>query len=253
MVPVGGLSRRTQPLEQHPELFADFSLLQSPEEILAFATRYGWLGLSSYEQVPSRSMGESLGAWTRHIEELRLGLRIAELVQEQDQRALRAFIQWGDGQHEGIVRLCCRHESGKVIGCSNMNFLEIPDNGRQQIIISRESGQKRLSVWKRGESVGPAKLFLAQLIDRHLYKQISPRFVLDRNDSFRPYYYPSSLIAAMWLQFYRFLVGETKFRKCEICLKRMDVTENRSNKKVHNRCSTRLRMQRYRSTNVETR
>jgi hypothetical protein len=101
--------------------------------------------------------------------------------------------------------------------------------------------------WKRGDLIGPAKLFLATLVDKALHKQVSARVVLDPNNRFTPYYFPSSLLAAIWLQIYSLVIGKTKFRRCEVCLERMDVTENRTHKRVHLSCSRKLRMRRYRS------
>jgi hypothetical protein len=234
-----------RPLEEKPELFDEFWRLDSPEAIARFAAENGWLGLAAYNQFDNfpGEFGEPLHQWMSHIKEMKVVLVILDLVQASDSEALREFIHWDQPE---LVRFGCRIDGERVRGCDkqlrNANF-------RQEVLASRDFGSQNFKVWQKGESLGPAKRFVAMALDKALHKQVSPRLVVDPKGTMKAYYYPSSLIAALWLQVYKQAIGETRFRKCDICSRRMDTTENRTNKKVHNSCSLRMRMQRYRRVN----
>jgi hypothetical protein len=250
-----------RPLEECKTLFDDFSRIDSPDKIVEFANRFGWLGLSfpspgyrnrfdARRGVPDDddALGEQITDWQTHINEMKVVLAVLDLVNANNSEGLSKFIQW---DANGVIRLSCRINGDQVTGCK-----ERPkwgpnrrpgDAWRQEVIVASHQGQQYLPLWKRGESLGPAKVFLSMTVDRALRNQVSPRLVLDPSGSLRPYIYPSSLLAAIWLQVYRHAICETKIRRCEICHARMDVTDNRTHKRVHENCSLRVRMQRYRS------
>jgi hypothetical protein len=59
---------------------------------------------------------------------------------------------------------------------------------------------------------------------------------------------PSTLLKTIWLQFADLVCGRRTIRICEVCKELMDITDaaHRNSKRMHDRCSRRVRMQRYR-------
>ncbi len=57
---------------------------------------------------------------------------------------------------------------------------------------------------------------------------------------------PIHLRSAFWLQLSNIVTGARKLKRCEICQEFMDVTGNKTSKRVHQQCSLRERMRRYR-------
>ena len=99
-----------------------------------------------------------------------------------------------------------------------------------------------------------AKEYLARALSLHLQVANSAIFVcVDSNGNFKHHYRPVNMRAALWMQFSEIVTGTRKIRACEICGDLMDVTNHTRRKKVHDRCSQRECMQRYRRTrNGET-
>jgi hypothetical protein len=99
-----------------------------------------------------------------------------------------------------------------------------------------------------------AKEYLARALNLHLHLANSATFVcVDSNGNWKLHCRPVNMRAALWMQFSEIVTGTRKIRACEICGDLMDVTNNTRRKKVHDRCSQRECMQRYRRTrNGET-
>ena len=94
-----------------------------------------------------------------------------------------------------------------------------------------------------------AKVYLARAINQRLHPFSSATFVcLDSNGNLKRHSRPVNLRTALWMQLSEIVTGTRKIRFCEICGELMDVTNNTRGKKVHDRCSQRERMQRYRKT-----
>jgi hypothetical protein len=236
----GGRAQTAYDPLAHTELFDQFSRLYSPESIMTFADKYGWLGLhGNYGPEYDGCYGEARVEWTHQISEMRIVLELWDLIQAEDVRALKEFIHW----RERHVEFCCRLlEGGGIRGCP-----KVPKTGFRFDIIAQDGFGRHFPTWKRGEVLRPATLFVATTVNGALRRQISSTAVFDKDGALRPYYSPTCLLAALWLQVYQQITGQTKFRRCGICGSRMDVTNNRSHKRVHDRCSHRMRMQRYRS------
>lgn len=237
----GGCGRIAYDPLAHAELFDRFSRLYSPESIVAFADQYGWLGLDgNYGPEFDGCFGEDLGQWMHQISEMRIVLELWDLIQANDVRALKEFIHW----REGYVEFCCRLlQGGEIRGVQRT-----PKTGfRYEVIAHSHLYGRHFATWKRGEVSRPATLFVTNIVNNALRGQISSVAVLDSDGTLTPYYNPTCLLAALWLQIYQQITGQTKFRRCGICGNRMDVTKNRRHKRVHESCSHRMRMQRYRS------
>ena len=97
------------------------------------------------------------------------------------------------------------------------------------------------------DALAIAKEYLVQALNSHLEPPISATLVrVDSNGNLKLHNRPVNLRAALWLQFAELVAGARNVRPCEICGDLMDVTDNTIRKKVHDRCSQKLSMQRYR-------
>jgi hypothetical protein len=218
-----------RPLEDVPELFDTFSRLNSKDEISEFAGKFGQIGLQNYDARLCSQGFELLSSWRRHIDLMRATIGVFDLNAAADSKEIASLIRW----QGNTAFFCCRIEGDRLIGCPQ------PDKGTLSMVLSDNA-------LRAGDYDHAAQVFLSRVIDLSLKKQVSPRLVsLGTGKKMRPYFYPSSLLAAMWLQVYWMILGETRFRRCDICQRRMDVTENRTNKRVHKSCSDREKMQRY--------
>jgi hypothetical protein len=100
---------------------------------------------------------------------------------------------------------------------------------------------------RKGDPLELAKVYLAEAINCHLQPSSAAPFVsLDWNGGFKIHYRPTNLRTALWVQLSEIVTGVRKIRRCEICGELMDVTNRTRRKKVHDCCSRRERMQRYR-------
>jgi hypothetical protein len=92
-----------------------------------------------------------------------------------------------------------------------------------------------------------AKVWLAQRLNSHLQPLNSATFVcLDSVGNLKLHSRPINLRAALWMQLAEIVTKTKKIRRCEICEQLMDVTNHTEAKRVHDRCSLRERMRRYR-------
>ena len=62
-----------------------------------------------------------------------------------------------------------------------------------------------------------------------------------------PSFAPSSILALMWYQLYKIIVGESRYKRCAICNQWQDVTHARTNWKSHRDCQARKEKQRQRA------
>ena len=67
-----------------------------------------------------------------------------------------------------------------------------------------------LERWEPGDIVRPAKLFIAQEVNRHLREHVSPQLLFDRSNELRPYIRPFTLLGAIWFQMYEAFTGGKK-------------------------------------------
>jgi hypothetical protein len=252
LVPVDRLvTQEYLPLRDNTLLFDRFSRLErSCEAVRGFADSYGWLGLRQYINTLSgreaQWPGERFSDWCEHMNEMLTAVELIDLIHAEDGTTLREFIEWN--AEGSAVRFRAKiSRKGRISG--NVGG---PSRHRDEqwywdeIIADAIHDHVTLSHFKAGDLFGPAKALIASIINRRLYKQVSTGLVLDRAGQLRPYFAPTSLLAAMWLQCYDHVVGARLYRRCEICGKRMDVTEHQTNKKVHDQCSRRERMRRWR-------
>ncbi len=213
------------PLEEHPGLARKFAEISDPDAVLQFAVQYGVLGLDGLGQ---DSGDEDVMMWLLEASQLRRALGVWDLLDSKDMPGLREIFKWKD--KSVIARF---------------------PNSKATRWITSPGNQRWLQVWKPGDVIGPAKLFLAEEFNRVMNVMASPTILLDAKGNFKTYSVPVSLLAAMWLEFSEIVTGVRKLQPCELCGRLMDVTDNRRHKRMHDNCSLRLRMARYRRAQKE--
>ncbi len=67
---------------------------------------------------------------------------------------------------------------------------------------------------------------------------VVPTLIIDRTDTLKQYYQPSSLISLMWYQFFRYITGEQKLKQCSVCKEMYDIGEKSGNPIWDKRCPT---------------
>ena len=88
---------------------------------------------------------------------------------------------------------------------------------------------------------------IPKIINKQLDKfPVNPTILLDKNDTPKQFFVPTSLLAYMWFQFFQVVGGERKIKQCAICGKWADVTERRATWKHHNSCGINARTKRSR-------
>jgi len=204
------------PLEEHPEMAREFAKIVSPDDALNFANKYGLLGLKHLHGE------EDVWTWLGEATILRRAFRLWDLIDTGENRELAKLIEWQDSS----VLL-------KIDGLKFpiANWLEYGD---------------WVPKWKRGDVLGPAKLWIIRSYNEKMIGKASPTVLLSATGEFKPYTTPLNLLAAMWALYGKVITGNRRERPCEICGERLDVTENRKHKRVHDSCSLRERMKRYR-------
>ena len=210
-----------------PDLMLDFAKIRTAEGVLNFANRFGKLGFDNESwrlQNPNLRGNERVGEWLSEAAELRHVLQVWRQVEAEDTASLRKFIRW---EQEAV-------------------FADL-DKGNKLLIANWHENPRWLPRLKRGETLAPAKLYLAFRINLKLKGAADVGVRLDSDLKFRPISRPINLLSALWMLLSETVTGVRKIRPCEICGELMDVTANRSHKQVHSRCSQRERVRKYRS------
>jgi hypothetical protein len=200
------------PLEENPGISREFASLRNSSDVLEFANAYGLLGL---EKVPGTPKvvdpgEEPVRRWLSAAAQLKYAYLLLDSIASNDERELAKMIRYRPGENIFTAKLPTR--------------------------------------WKPGELIDVAKRLIAEDFNQRMTGMASPALLLDAAGSFRSYNSPSSLLAAVWLEFGQIASGARKQMICESCGKWMDVTENRTNKRKHDNCSLREKMARYRKS-----
>lgn len=246
---------RKRPLRDCPELFADFEALEpTREEIKDFANRYGWLGFGEMlEGTNSDSrvvFGEGLNLWRQEIREIQACFQVSEWIDALDEVALSKRVEWkGDRVlfHWAAIERqpidptpFTDARRAKAL----QNLIGQPAWVRHDVVASKTLNPKLLKAWTRGDVLGPANTWLVQRVNEHIQGKVWLGLILDLDGNRKPVIRADTLLSAIWHQFYSHLMGESRFKRCEVCRKWMDVTGSRSHKRMHPRCSMWLRNQR---------
>lgn len=221
---------RKQPISR---AFADVT---TPTVAAEFASEYGLLGFEAANVAESarnearETHNEDVQEWLNEARALKRAYGLYDFWADANAKELRKIIQWRNG--------CV--------------FAKFPEGSVP--IVHGPINSDYLKVWKKGDVLEPAKLFIVEEYNRHLQSSASPMLLLDAHGNFLPYSQPASLLAALWLEFGEVVTGRRRQITCRICKGIMDVTSNSRNKETHDQCSLKLRMARWRkrSHDVET-
>ncbi len=232
---------------------------------MRFANRYGWLGIGEqfHIDLPTTSgrkrrvatKAEGLNNWREEIQTLIFAQHLRECVSEEHTVPLSRYFKWDAPTKRVLV------EYG-VLGRDILGY------GHKEVrrrIKSFFSDDKPLLLkydkvadgeykepheyhsWRKDEVLGPARLYLAQLINWRIENHTSSRAMIDGTGTLRSRVTPWDLLGAIWLQFHQVVAGEIKLRRCEICGNFLDVTGRRSTKRMHSSCQKREQMKRFRA------
>jgi len=261
-----------------PDAYVEFAEL-APEKdaIIQFANRHGWLGFpdcihtADVDPVKARGLGgwipvsqegavdgtalssryvvqgESLSRWKDEIHGYAAYFELWRAAKANDVNQLSKMIK----RHKDVAFSFRWGKSGRSRSPGNhgLSFISAA-NPSENPPRHRDFD---LDKFPAGSLIEPAKAFVIRKINSKLKDNlfVGVRFTEGRRDPFRvePYVVAKTLLAAIWLQFSELLTGVRAYKTCEICGKLMDVSEcaRKASKRVHDSCSNRRRMARYRN------
>ncbi len=268
--PSGTPAREYFPLREKPYLFRRFRDLElAPDAYRQFANEYGWIGETGKVNDGRRKLVGAVAAhtWRDEIQTMILADHLWECICNDERRVLRKYFTWHPTHFDVRMSIGMRERSvfaenpsiehlptwAKEIAkqhSGNMQALEIgaKDHPEQQVperswlswlVNPREVQLLEAIGWHRGDVLGPARVALMGLINPRLNELCHPRLYLRSADEFVGHLSPNNLLGCIWLQFYMTVIGQLKLRFCTICKREMDVSESRSTRKSHDRCSRR--------------
>lgn len=240
------------------DMVFEFARVKDAATALDFANKYGLLGylcrpdlrdveLFSTDELPvceplTVTPGFRLtetGDWLTDAAAIAEALELSSTILARDLARLRRVIHWED----------------RLVWTDYPAFSAQREGRRGSVISWKDGygchpkmGKSRYELWKsEGDVLGPASLYLAAQLTQKLEHNISLRFDLDLNRNLETHARPVNLITAMWLEIANIVTGVKRIGRCAGCGEWMDVTENRRNKRFHQRCALRGQMHRYRN------
>jgi hypothetical protein len=189
--------------------------------ILDFANRYGLLRRHAVHDLIFRNpdtghqvqMGESLLWWQEEIIELDSCLKLWDMILSRE-KAISDILLW----HRDGITIRFGNEDVQLVNRANMNLLD---------------------KWDRGDTRGPALYFLSLEMEKRLVNTLTAK-ISDSGEQ-EVYFYPDSLLSAIWLMFLLEISGSSRLLRCRICGDFFNTNDPRAQF-----CSTRCRMRNYR-------
>jgi hypothetical protein len=204
--------REYAPLQEHTGLFREFAGTgETPEAVLAFANRYGSLGIARPLSPPPgsrepRVYGEPFAEWCAHIRALREQVNLGDMVRRGDVERLAQLVLWQKGTAPG-ERLCVVYPR---------SYTE-----PQSAHLGGGQGEP----FHPGDVIGPALASLQTNVNGHLQGRVSPQLLhIPRRGEMGLYLVPSSLLGALWLQLAQAVAGDKEHRQCAQCGKWFEVS-----------------------------
>jgi hypothetical protein len=189
---------------------------------LNFANKYGLLARHPAYNLVFRDgdtgkqvqLGESLVWWQEESSDLAACLRLWDMVSSGD-KELKNIVLW----HRDGITLKLDDTDIHLVGRRNMNLL---------------------NRWHRGDLKGPARYYISLELDKRLHNTLTPMMSALMGEI---YFFPDSLLSAIWLTFLLEISGVIRLLRCDICGEYFNTHDPRAQF-----CSTRCRMRKYRST-----
>ena len=234
-------ARRYEPLVDKPDLFQIFrDLAPDRESLLRFANQYGWIGQKGMVHFegggPLRAVG--LSTWEKEIQDMVVAHRLLNLARLKDNQALREFFSWDPVRFD--VRIGIEMDGRNMRGIARSEK-PCPDT-RKWLgwlaggIVPPHIDIRRLG-WKRHDYVLPALTVVEYIVNERTWELCRPVLLLQKDGGFNGYWTSVNLLGCIWLQFYLMLIGHLKLRRCVVCGGEMNVTNSRSSRRMHTRCS----------------
>lgn len=228
-----------RPLDEFPALFCEFAELELSEDaILAFAKKYGWLGVEVTFVNNGLIPAEPLEFWQREIVTMRHAWKVWEALRTEDDKTLVTIATAKpDGSKKQIDEQSVMSSYGEL--------RSFRDWIKEQHGEVTGEGLLKLGV------LGAARDYLAEITNTKIQKHVSSSFAVKRDDltSKRPFQFQSetrSLLGAIWYQFASYLtIEDREFRRCEICGKWMRVSVVEGKTKIRRYCSDSCRFAAY--------
>jgi hypothetical protein len=239
-----------------PDVFIDFNELELTEpSLLGFANRFGRLGAKEehfHLTDGSAGWGETISSWHLHVAEFQRWFNIWQLTKGGNRNRLQeALISAGVPlKARGIDRM---PPTALAVGLAAA-ISKDPMKTAQSYLIDRVNRYlapgismglpAHMTCYYRGCT---ARRDLLPELTEHVIWQLMPVKIGNRL-TVKPSISPSTLIAAIWLQFADLICGEKRVRLCEVCGKLMDISNSarKGAKRMHETCSNTRRMTRYR-------
>jgi hypothetical protein len=191
-----------KPLKDFPTLYCELADTEPTEEgILTFVNRYGSLDRNSgvvavtadIDQLPTcyRTLPvEPLESWKRVILWLKEAVMLWEALSKRD-RSLRRIVQWKKGRLTFTFK-------------SNLSH------------FVRKETAALMNDLREGDVYHAVFFYLADYLNRHLARTVSPQFIWDGNRmQMEPR--PNNLLGCTYLQFAEAIDGRRIPRRCEEC------------------------------------
>ena len=209
--------------------------------------------------------GESIDQWRREINAAKVVCYLKERLiplddrgPRQVERDLANFISW-DRERCQVYFDGRVYPSGVIANSDKSAIKKLAAESHEQVhFLIATKGFKQATEYERWERQGligtfqaPAMLLAAELVNSKTEHYCSPRITIDSKGGTVAHTFPRNLLGVVWLELFQILTGTVKVRRCLICKKEMNVTDNSRAKRVHDTCSRRERMQRFRAKQRE--
>jgi hypothetical protein len=245
--------------------------------MLRFANRYGRLGnrvgdgittsVVRVDAAPgvsaqSHANVELFDAWHRTIVWVREAVRLWDLVEDADADSLEKVIRW---EGPGLVNYYPPPEVARELKGGDHGWRDAPEKERRhykgQDLLGRASQPAailRASI-KQGDVLRPAVLFVHQLIEEHLPRNVGPRLIWDceRKRSLLQEC-PFNLLGVIALQFAEEVYSRRRPRRCPVCARWFDLgtvagRSRRQTRSDRETCSSGCRTRAYRQRQASAR
>ncbi len=201
------VAKRYAPLKRGNQLMAlpaNLARLRTPKQFLVFANQYGYLGhpLNLGSTADDRQMrGEALAFWAHHARQLSILIELMLWLKRGDRKRLASAVKW---------------ESEQVVVCANAVLDSPQEESRWPKALASSSGEDLtqhirsvhfpifdpvvLRRWRRGDVLGPASFYVAEVLNREVKGHISPKVpVFAQAEAFGLYHEPDCLLSAIYL------------------------------------------------------
>ncbi len=248
-------AREYEPLTQIPDLFKRFMRLNPERDaLLDFANQYGWIGSRGLV----RSEGShffrpavGIAAWKYEIQSMIVADRLIAWAKANDRHALREYFSSHPDKQNLDVCVRIQIEGLELRPAQTAQLCDpgvLTWHGWLGNSLHRGyTDQLSRMGWRHGEFAVPAMELAAQIVNARITEFCHPVLQINTRAGINGYWTAKNLLGCIWLQFYLTLIGQLRLRRCEVCGLEMDVSKNRSNRRMHPRCSRSSRQARWRA------